>query len=222
MSKFPLTHYNASNNAREYLKHKAKEAGFIIPKFQKEIDPEYDRVDFRIYKRMAQVISKCRRNFSTTPEMLTEIIENYDHDWFKITATPRGKYMRTPAHKKSKTKWTQERLEAFGDFGTRKVIYWSSSLSTDEKKLYHRMMAALSHIDEGSTYLEEYSDEWRKTHRYHVPRESKRDADDLPPPPPEMLSGSETSGSETDEYTKSILPDLDTLLLPPPPADFWK
>ena len=210
MSKFPLTHYNASNNAREYLKHKAKEAGYIIPKYQKETDPELHGENFFIYKRMSQVISRCRRNFSTTPEMLAEIIKNYDHDWFKITATPRGKYMRTPAHKKSKTKWTQERLEAFGDFGTRKVIYWSSSLSTDEKKLYHRMMAALSHIDEGSTYLEEYSDEWRKTHRYHVPRESKRDADDLPPPPPEMLSGSETSGSETDEYTKSILPDLDT------------
>ena len=211
MSKFPLTHFDASHNAREYLKYKAKEAGYIIPKFQKEIDPEFDEENYFIYKRMAQVISRCRRNFSTTPEMLSQIMENYDHRWFKITEKKRGGVKE----KKNRTKWTQERMERFGDIGTRKVVSWAHSLSADEKKLYHRMMSALKRIDAGSTCLEEYDDDWRKTHQY------KSDADDLPPPPLWMLSDAETSGSETDEYTKSILPDLDTLILPPPPADFW-
>lgn len=218
MSTFPLNHHESSADVRNYLKHKAEEAGYKIEKFQvsERKNADFDVEKYNIYKRMAGAISLVRKTYSTKEEMFAAILEDYDYDWFKrhTQGTPKREVQK-PKRRETKTIHTTPK-------------HCTGETGSEEARCYWRMKEAEKKIRLGKAEREDFDEYWYKrfkngnmSRRERTLCYEKNDDWPLPPPPPEMLSGSETSGSETDEYTKSILPDLDTMLMPPPPADFW-
>jgi len=218
MSTFPLNHHESSADVRNYLKHKAEEAGYKIEKFQvsERKNADFDVEKYNIYKRMAGAISLVRKTYSTKEEMFAAILEDYDYDWFKrhTQGTPKREVQK-PKRRETKTIHTTPK-------------HCTGETGSEEARCYWRMKEAEKKIRLGKAEREDFDEYWYKrfkngnmSRRERTLCYEKNDDWPLPPPPPEMLSGSETSGRETDEYTKSILPDLDTMLMPPPPADFW-
>lgn len=218
MSTFPLNHHESSADVRNYLKHKAEEAGYKIEKFQvsERKNADFDVEKYNIYKRMAGAISLVRKTYSTKEEMFAAILEDYDYDWFKrhTQGTPKREVQK-PKRRETKTIHTTPK-------------HCTGETGSEEARCYWRMKEAEKKIRLGKAEREDFDEYWYKrfkngnmSRRERTLCYEKNDDWPLPPPPPEMLSGSETSGRETDEYTKSILPDLDTMLMPPPPTDFW-
>ncbi len=226
MSAFPLNHHNFSADVRNYLKRKAGEAGYKIEKFQvnERENADFDVEKYKLYKRMSWVISFVRKTYSTKEEMFAAILEDHDYDWFKTHIQKKPKReVEKPKRRETKT-IHQMPKHCTGETGS------------EEARCYWRMKLAEKQIQSGQAEKEDFDEYWYKRskngnmsrrertlcyEKNGIGRDPYQHDWPLPPPPPEMLSGSETSGSETDEYTKSILPDLDTLVLPPPPADFW-
>jgi len=218
MSTFPLNHHESSADVRNYLKHKAEEAGYKIEKFQvsERKNADFDVEKYNIYKRMAGAIHLVRKTYSTKEEMFAAILEDYDYDWFKrhTQGTPKREVQK-PKRRETKTIHTTPK-------------HCTGETGSEEARCYWRMKEAEKKIRLGKAEREDFDEYWYKrfkngnmSRRERTLCYEKNDDWPLPPPPPEMLSGSETSGRETDEYTKSILPDLDTMLMPPPPTDFW-
>ena len=215
MSTFPLNHYESSADVRNYLKHKAEEAGYKIEKFQvsERKNADFDVEKYKLYKRMSWAISFVRKTYSTKEEMFADILNVFDYDWFKKHTQKKPKReVQKPKRRETKTIHTTPK-------------HCTGETGSEEARCYWRMKEAEKKIRLGKAEREEY---WYKrfkngnmSRRERTLCYEKNDDWPLPPPPPEMLSGSETSGRETDEYTKSILPDLDTMLMPPPPTDFW-
>lgn len=234
MSTFPLNHHESSADVRNYLKRKAGEAGYKIEKFQvnERENADFDVEKYKLYKRMSWAISFVRKTYSTKEEMFAEILNVFDYDWFKKHTQGKPK-RREAALKRSKMEITHDEKKTIHT--TPK--HCTGEVGSEEARCYWRMKIAARQIRLGKAVKEDYCEYWYR--RYKNGNMSRRERTagyekndgigrdpyqhdlPLPPPPPEMLSDGETSGSETDEYTKSILPDLDTLILLPPPADFW-
>jgi len=227
MSAFPLNHHESSADVRNYLKRKAEEAGYTIEKFQvnERENADFDVEKYNTYKRMAGAISFVRKTYSTKEEMFAKILNDFDYDWFKKhTHKKPKKEVEKPKRRETKT--------------IHHIPKHCTGDGSDEARCYWRMVKADKQIQRGKAVKEDFDEYWYKRSKYEgvskrertlcyekndgIGREPYQHDWPLPPPPPKMLSDGETSGSETDEYTKSILPDLDTMLMPPPPADFWK
>ena len=222
MSTFPLNHHESSADVRNYLKHKAEEAGYKIEKFQvsERKNADFDVEKYNIYKRMAGAISLVRKTYSTKEEMFAAILEDYDYDWFKrhTQGTPKREVQK-PKRRETKTIHTTPK-------------HCTGETGSEEARCYWRMKEAAKKIRLGKAVKDDFDEYWYKrskngnmsrrerTLSYEkngIGREPYQHDWPLPPPPP-ALTEEKTLTLHERLLRIGLKPPSE---LPPPPADFW-
>ena len=215
MSTFPLNHHESSADVRNYLKHKAEEAGYKIEKFQvsERKNADFDVEKYNIYKRMAGAISFVRKTYSTKEEMFAAILEDYDYDWFK-------------KHIQRKDKRIEKKTIQY------KPKHRAGEVGSEETRCYWRMKEAEKQIESGKAVKEDYCEYWYKRfkngnmsrrertlgyEKNGIGREPYQHDWPLPPPPPALLEEKTLTLHER-LLRIGLKPPSE---LPPPPADFW-
>jgi len=222
MSTFPLNHHESSADVRNYLKHKAEEAGYKIEKFQvsERTNADFDIEKYNIYKRMAGAISFVRKTYSTKEEMFAAFLKDYDYDWFKKhTQKKPKKKVEKPKRRETKTIHTKPK-------------HCTGEIGSEETRCYWRMVKAEQKIRLGQAVKEDYCEYWHKRSKYGGVSKRERTLDEkndgigrepyqhdwpLPPPPPALMEEKTLTLHER-LLRIGLKPPSE---LPPPPADFW-
>ena len=233
MSAFPLNHHESSADVRNYLKHKAEEAGYKIEKFQvsERKNADFDVEKYNIYKRMAGAISFVRKTYSTKEEMFAEILNVFDYDWFKKHAqgTPQRREAALKRSKMGKMEITHDKKKTIHQ--TPK--HCTGETGSEEARCYWRMKEAAKKIRLGKAVKDDFDEYWYKRYKNgHMSRRERTlcyEKNDgigrepyqhdwpLPPPPPALMEEKTLTLHER-LLRIGLKPPSE---LPPPPADFW-